>query len=248
MGELALRFRDGSVTHPGRVREVNEDGLLVRPREGLWAVADGMGGHVNGQWAARTIVSALEAVDLPDDFSSAAEVTAEAVHASNSRIWSEGRAQGQSMGSTVVALLIQSGRFAVFWVGDSRCYLFRGGGLTQLTTDHSQVQDLIAAGRLSPDEAEGHPMGHVLSRAVGVEEGLELDAITDEVALGDVFLICSDGLTRVVADHELRDLLGQAQPSAAAEALVSLCLDRGAPDNVTVIVVTCDAATLRTQP
>lgn len=248
MSDLTFRFRNGCLSHKGKVREANEDGVLAQPRIGLWAVADGMGGHVNGQWASRTIVSALEALDLPDDFPAASETTARAVHGANESIWAESQALGQSMGSTVVALLIQSGRFAVFWAGDSRGYLLRGGALIRLTTDHSQVQDLIAAGRLTDQEAESHPMSHVLSRAVGVEPGLELDAVSDEVAVGDTFLICSDGLTRVVSDAELRRLLANGEPASAAQDLVDLCLDRGAPDNVSVVVVTCDATTRLSLP
>jgi serine/threonine protein phosphatase PrpC len=148
------------------------------------------------------------------------------------------------MGSTAVALLLRDNRFAAFWAGDSRGYLLRAGVFYQLTTDHSQVQDMVVAGRLTPEEAEGHPMAHVLSRAVGVEPQLELDAVSDEAMIDDVFLICSDGLTRTIPDAEIAVMLSQDGPASTADHLIKLSLERGAPDNVSVVVVACDATTL----
>jgi serine/threonine protein phosphatase PrpC len=242
MDDGNLKFRDAVLTHPGRVRSDNEDHVLARPDEGLWVVADGMGGHANGKWSSRTIVNALEATALPADFDAASEAAAAAVHKANERIWL--KAGGQPMGSTVVVLLLRGQRFAVFWAGDSRCYLLRAGELYQLTVDHSQVQEMVAAGRLTPEEAENHPMGHVLSRAVGVGPRLELDAVSDEARVGDIFLVCSDGLTRVIPDDELATILTRGNPGAMVDTLVATCLERGAPDNVSVAVVACDETTL----
>jgi len=242
MDDGNLRFRDAVLTHPGRVRSDNEDNVLARPDEGLWVVADGMGGHANGKWSSRTIVNALEATTLPADFDAASEAAAAAVHKANERIWL--KAGGQPMGSTVVVLLLRGQRFAVFWAGDSRCYLLRAGKLYQLTVDHSQVQEMVATGRLTPEEAENHPMAHVLSRAVGVGPRLELDAVSDEARIGDVFLVCSDGLTRVIPDDELAAILTRGNPGAMVDTLVATCLERGAPDNVSVAVVACDETTL----
>ena len=244
MADARLRFQDAALTHPGRVRSANEDSILARADSGLWAVADGMGGHSHGERASAAITQALESAVLPADFDAAAAAAAQAIHAANRQIWAETKALGASMGSTAVALLLRGDRFVVFWAGDSRCYLLRAGRLFQLTTDHSQVQDMVSAGRLTPEEAETHPMAHVLSRAVGVEPELELDAVSDEAMVGDTFLICSDGLTRTVGDAELAALLAGGRPAAAAEELVRLCLERGAPDNVSVVVVACDATTL----
>jgi serine/threonine protein phosphatase PrpC len=239
-----LRLHDANLSHPGKVRSVNEDSVFASPRDGLWAVADGMGGHANGQWASQAIVSALTEAALAGSFDDRARITSEALHAANARIWEQAQGQGKQMGSTVTALLVQDGRFAVFWAGDSRCYLLRGGAIYRLTTDHSQVQELVTAGRLTPEEAESHPMAHVLSRAVGVQPALELEAVADQAAAGDVFLLCSDGLTRMASDVELAQALAGRSPGAAAEQLVALSLDRGAPDNVSVVVVGCDEATL----
>jgi len=242
MDDGSLRFHDATLTHPGRVRSDNEDQVLARPDQGLWAVADGMGGHANGKWASKAITSALEAAVLPSDFDAAAAAAASAVHDANDRIWA--KSGGQPMGSTVVALLLRDRRFVVLWAGDSRCYLLRDGELYQLTVDHSQVQDMVISGRLTPEEAENHPMSHVLSRAVGVAPRLELDAVSDEAKVGDVFLVCSDGLTRTIPDSELATMLAQGNPAATADGLVKVCLERGAPDNVSVVVVNCDETTL----
>jgi serine/threonine protein phosphatase Stp1 len=242
MDDGKLRLRDAILTHPGKVRSDNEDHVLARPDEGLWAVADGMGGHSNGKWSSKTIVNALDTVVLPGGFDEAAKAAAAAVHKANERIWL--KAGGQPMGSTVVVLLLRDRRFAVFWAGDSRCYLLRGGKLYQLTVDHSQVQEMVASGRLTPEEAENHPMSHVLSRAVGVGPHLELDAVSDEAKVGDIFLVCSDGLTRVISDDELATILTTSNPGATADALIATCLERGAPDNVSVAIVTCDETTL----
>jgi serine/threonine-protein phosphatase Stp1 len=244
MSERSLRIHEATLTHEGKVRKVNEDSVLARGADGLWAVADGMGGHANGQWASRAVVEALEKAQLPGDYDSATRTTADALHAANARIWAEGASLGQSMGSTVTALLLHGRRFAVFWAGDSRAYLQRRGGLYRLTTDHSQVQELVTAGHLTPEEAESHPMAHVLSRAVGVQPDLELEAVADEAQPGDTFLLCSDGLTRLVQDSELAGLLSSGAPAAVAEHLVGLCLERGAPDNVSVVIVGCDETTL----
>jgi serine/threonine protein phosphatase PrpC len=242
MDDGSLRFHDAILSHPGKVRSDNEDQVLARPDQGLWAVADGMGGHANGKWSSKAITTALEAAVLPADFDEAAAAAAAAVHEANERIWA--KSAGQPMGSTVVALLLRDNRFVVLWAGDSRCYLLRAGQLYQLTVDHSQVQDMVTSGRLTPEEAENHPMAHVLSRAVGVGPRLELDAVSDEAKVGDVFLVCSDGLTRTIPDAELATILGHGNPAVTADQLVAMCLERGAPDNVSVVVVNCDEATL----
>jgi serine/threonine protein phosphatase PrpC/membrane protease YdiL (CAAX protease family) len=240
MAEPGLRIDDAGLSHAGKVRGVNEDSILARPQDGLWAVADGMGGHANGQWASQTVIAALDQTRGVGGYDARVRDTASALHAVNARIWDQGQANGKPMGSTVAALLLQGARYMVFWAGDSRCYLLRDGVIRRLTTDHSQVQALVSAGRLKPEEAENHPMAHVLSRAVGAQAQLQFETVTDEGRAGDVFLLCSDGLTRVVPDPEIAALLSGQPPASAAEQMVALCLERGAPDNVSVVVVRCD--------
>lgn len=245
MSAPAFRISEGAATDTGRVRTANEDSFLARGEAGLWAVADGMGGHDNGQWASQTLVESLGGAPLGGGFDEDLQAVADAIHTANASIFSTASAQARTMGSTVTTLLLWGERFAVFWAGDSRVYVHRRGVLHRLTRDHTQVQALVDAGALSATEAERHPMSHVLARAVGVEETLELDAVSDQVEGGDKFLLCSDGLTGVVSEAEIADALAQFSPRTASEELVARCLARGAPDNVTVVVVGCEQPTLR---
>jgi len=242
---MSVQFRIASVaaTHPGLVRRVNEDRHAERTADGLWVVADGMGGHAFGDWAAHAVVQAIESVDIPLAFDAAVQAVADGVHSANRRIWAESQRRGQQMGSTVVVLLVHGDRFAALWVGDSRIYLRRADMLVPLTRDHSQVQEMVDRGLLSPEEAEDHPRGHVLARAVGVGARIAVDVVTDGVELGDRYLLCSDGLSGQVADPELSAMLGLPDQSKAIEALVARALDRGAPDNVTAILVGIQEAT-----
>ncbi len=240
-----LRLDSAAVSHPGLVRRANEDSFCDRAADGVWAVADGMGGHAHGDWASRALAGALANAALAEAFEDAANAVADGIHHGNRLIWREAQRRGQQMGSTVVALLVRDRRFAVLWVGDSRAYLLRAGRLHQLTRDHTQVQELVDRGLLTPDEARTHSRGHVLSRAVGVSERLQVDAVTDEVEPGDVFLLCSDGLTGPVADAEIAALLGDGLGrQATVDRLVALTLERGAPDNVTAVLVSAQEATL----
>lgn len=240
-----LRFDSAVATHPGLVRAANEDGFCDRARDGLWAVADGMGGHAHGDWASRTLVDSLDAVALPEGFDTAAHAVAGAIHQGNGQIWRESERRGQQMGSTVVALHVQGRQFAILWVGDSRAYLLRDGVLHQLSRDHTQVQEMVDRGLLAAHEASSHPRGHVLARAVGVGERLEVDVVVDEVEPGDIFLLCSDGLSGQVSDAELAALLvGETSRQETVDRLIALTLERGAPDNVTVVLVAAQEATL----
>lgn len=243
---MNARYRVDSAarTHEGRVRKNNEDSFCAQPQRGVWAVADGMGGHENGEWASAEIAQAIEALPDTASFEDGCQAIAGAIHDANGRIWAEAQLRGIQMGSTVVALMVRDQHFAVLWVGDSRAYLLRHGTLYQLSRDHSQVQEMIDRGLLEPDAAESHPMSHVLARAVGVMESVEVDVIADELEAGDVFLLCSDGLTGRVADGEIAELLGAGDITGATDRLVELTLDRGAPDNVTVITVSVDETTM----
>jgi serine/threonine-protein phosphatase Stp1 len=242
MTGVALRFEDAGVTHPGKVRSNNEDAFLARPNERLWTVADGMGGHEDGEWASQCIVDQLAATSLGQDFDADLTEVANAIHAANAAIHAAAERDAKQMGSTVVALLIEGPRFAVFWVGDSRVYLLRDGQIVRLTKDHSQVQAMVDAGQLTLEEAASHPMSNVIVRAVGVDGRLELDAIIDEALPGDVFVLCSDGLTDVAADADIAATAAGKPPAAAAQDLLDLTLLRGAPDNVSIVVVACSEA------
>lgn len=243
-----FRIESGAKTHEGRVRDHNEDSFVAREADGLWAVADGMGGHEGGEWASAKIVEKFDEVELPEDFDAACDVIAEAIRKANRAIIVEARKRAKQMGSTVVVLFVRDERYAILWVGDSRAYLLRDGELKQLSRDHSQVQEMVSRGIMSPEDAIGHPMGHILSRAVGVRDEVEVDKATGDVWPGDVFLLCSDGLHGYVAEADIARLLARGAPDRASEELVELTLANGAPDNVTVIAVWASDPTLLSLP
>ena len=238
-----FRIEDASVTHVGMVRSENEDSHASVPFQGVWLVADGMGGHANGRMASQAIADAVAAAQLPPELQPACDEVARAIHAANAQIFAKSLEVGKQMGSTVVALVVRGNDFVVLWAGDSRAYLYREGHLIQLTRDHTQVEAMLERGLLTPEEAEDHPMKHVLARAVGVQESLEIDAICDAIESRDIFLLCSDGLHGVIDDAEIAAILA-AHGHAAGDALVAACLERGAPDNVTVTLVAANEPTL----
>ena len=243
-----FRIESWAKTHEGRVRDHNEDSFCAREAQGLWAVADGMGGHEGGEWASAKLVEELNALDLPDDFDAACEAVAEAIRSANRAILVEAGRRGKQMGSTIVVLLAHGQRQAALWVGDSRAYRLRDGALDLLTRDHTQVQDMVERGILSAEDAIGHPMGHILSRAVGVREEVQVDRIVGDIQPGDVFLLCSDGLHGYVEETEIARLLARGSPERASEELVDLTLANGAPDNVTVVAIWASDPTLLSLP
>jgi serine/threonine protein phosphatase PrpC len=244
----SMRVETGALSHVGKVRSQNEDSHLARDEIGLWVVADGMGGHEGGEWASAKIVEELGNITLPADFDGASAAIVDGIHAANAAIVRQAKRRGKQMGSTVVALYVQGSRFAVFWVGDSRAYLLRGGKLHRISRDHSQIQHMIDRGLISAEDAAGHPMSHVLARAVGVTEEVEVDSVSNEVEAGDVFLLCSDGLHGFVPETDIARLLNRGDPDEASEQLVALTLQNGAPDNVTVITVMFTEPTLLSLP
>ena len=243
-----FRIESAAQTHEGRVRDHNEDSFCAREADGLWAVADGMGGHEGGEWASGEIAKALEEIALPEDFDAAQDAIAEAIGTANGKIVAQARVRGKQMGSTVVSLLMRGARYAILWVGDSRAYVLRGGQLIQLSRDHSQVQEMVDRGIMRPEDAEGHPMGHILSRAVGVRDEVGVDRVTGDVEPGDTFLLCSDGLHGYVDKADITRLLAHGAPDEASNDLVQITLANGAPDNVTVIAVSATEATILSFP
>jgi serine/threonine protein phosphatase Stp1 len=238
-----LRIEDASLTDTGLARAENEDCHASLPEQQVWLVADGMGGHDNGRFASQAIVEAARAATLPDGLEQACFALGGAIHAANERIYATSREAGKMMGSTVVALVVREGEFAVMWAGDSRAYLYRDDQLIQLTRDHSQVQELMDRGMLTPAEAADHPMRHVLARAVGVQPTLDIDAIRDTVVKGDLFLLCSDGLHGVVDEVEIAAILKE-HGNGGAPKLIEASLEHGAPDNVTVVLVHASEPTM----
>ncbi len=237
----AFVLTDDAGTDVGKIREINEDSYFTDASLGVWAVADGMGGHEFGERASQAIVEALKSVGNAPSLDVQIENVRNSVLAANSMIYAEGQAKGQRMGSTVVSLVVHDGEYAVMWAGDSRAYLYRDGTLMQVSRDHTQVQSLIDRGLLAPEDAAGHPMSHVLARAIGVLAQTDLDVVRDALKPDDLFLLCSDGLYGLVSDAEIAERLDPSKLGGTAEDLVNLSLERGAPDNVTVIVVRASA-------
>ena len=232
-----LHWISASATHVGKVRKLNEDALLEYPQIGLWAVADGVGGASAGDWASAFTVQSLGRSSKPDTMAEFVLEISDRLRAVNGTLRQQARAvAGQAIATTVVVLLFFDETFACAWAGDSRLYLLRGGKLHQVNRDHSEVQEMVDRGILESSEARKHPRGNVVTRAVGAYEKLELDLAQDQLLAGDTFLLCSDGLTKTAEDDEIAALLSQPTEKAAG-ALINLALDRGAPDNVTVVVV-----------
>ncbi len=233
----ALAFQSVSRSHPGARRTLNEDRVLDRAGLGLWAVADGMGGHRAGDAAAAKLVEALDQVEhAASGYAWLAEVTRR-VDTVNAELFGDGEAAGSPSGATLVALLVHEGHYACLWAGDSRAYRLRDGVLTALTRDHSVVQQLVDEGALPASERNRHPRAHVITRAVGAGARLDLDKTFAQIAEGDVFLLCSDGLTGCVDDEEISQALRDAALPDAADHLLATALARHAPDNVSLILV-----------
>ncbi|MBV7494678.1 protein phosphatase 2C domain-containing protein [Pseudomonas sp. PDM24] len=231
-------FKSASKSHVGMVRQVNEDACLDRPENGLWVVADGMGGHAAGDYVSSLIVDSLRNVAVGrslDEYVAALKTDLLRV---NAAVREETANRGVTMmGSTVVVLAARGLRGVCLWAGDSRLYRLRDGLLESISRDHSYVQDLQDSGLLSEAEARVHPRANIVTRAIGVEAQLKLAMIDLLLMPGDSYLLCSDGLTKTVEDHEISEVLSHDEPGEIASSLVSLGLMRGAPDNITVIVV-----------
>jgi len=227
-----------SLTHVGCVRKLNEDACLELTDRQLWVVADGMGGHKAGDVASQTIIDYSRNVLYDQTFSIFVENMENQLVAAHQALTMLGRQLGQIAGSTVVALLGHGRYGLVMWAGDSRAYLFRQGGLRQVTRDHSYVEELLSAGGISPQDALSHPRANVITRAVGAGNDLYLDMDMFELIHGDVVLLCSDGLYKELDENTICSIMHRHySPAMIAQDLVNACLKRGARDNVTVVVV-----------
>ena len=235
---IADRFLSWASTHVGTVRSHNEDALVNRPDLGLGAVADGAGGHSRGDVASRMIVETLEAI--PPDLT-AGEMLMEVrqrVTAAHDTLRGDGEQEAHDISaSTVVVLIARGDHFACLWAGDSRAYLVRDGAMTQITRDHSLVQELVDAGAITAAEAETHPSANVITRAVGSDGELDLDKVTSAMFPGDRFLLCSDGLCKTVPEHEIATLMAASSPDGPTEPLIAATLRHRGRDNVTAVAV-----------
>jgi protein phosphatase len=233
-----MMFETGAATHVGKVRQRNEDSYLARPETGIWAIADGMGGHENGDLASRTVVEELQLIETPPSASELLTLCEERIFNANARLKEISRQQGGIiMGTTVAVLLAFDSHYAGLWSGDSRLYLVRDGRITQISRDHTEVQELLASGTITAEEAKTWPGSNAITRAIGVDDEPELELTSGSLNVDDVFVICSDGLIRHVEDEEILDCVSAGPAQQACDRLIVLTLERGANDNVTVIVM-----------
>jgi protein phosphatase len=230
--------RSAASSHTGLVREINEDACLEQPECAVWAVADGMGGHASGEFASRLAIRSL--IDLPAAQSLAHRIdhAQECLQNANRRLRSEAALRDVPIiGTTIVALLASGRHCACLWAGDSRIYLFRAGRLKQLTRDHSQIEAALSRPHMSSDDTLIRPPANLITRALGAEDTVEIDCTIVEVVDGDVFLLCTDGLSNEVSELALEQALLPGNCRQASQALVDLALQRGGHDNITAVVV-----------
>lgn len=234
-----MGFECVSRTDVGLRRKINEDAVLVRTPRGLWAVADGMGGHEAGEVASAMVAEGLSRLHPVEDLEKFVQQALVALGEVNDELLALAQSStgGRTIGSTVVGLAIRNREYCCFWAGDSRAYRLRDGQIVQISRDHSLVQDLVAAGMLDAKEAQHHPQASVITRAVGVSATLKIDTARGDARPGDMFLLASDGLTRVIEDAELAAEMTRGLPAEAADQLLATVLDRGAPDNVSLILI-----------
>lgn len=232
-------FRSTAATHQGTANRLNEDAYLNRPDLGIWAVADGAGGHKSGEIASAEVVAALQGITAE---ASAAEMLLEVrtrLEAAHANLLAQGAREGDGvlLATTVVVVLARDDHFACLWAGDSRAYLLRGSTLTRITRDHSLVQALLDAGEISEAEATRHPKSNIITRAVGAGgDQLELDKRTGQLQAGDRLLLCTDGLSKTLPEELLAELLS-GDDEGAAERLVTAALMAKVIDNVTAVTI-----------
>ncbi len=249
-----MDIRTAGKTDRGTVRPVNEDDLLIDKKNGLFIVADGMGGHEAGDVASKMLIEEAKNFlegkinnDMP-----VAEISMlleEAIQNASLKIYtySKNHGSGRIMGTTAVLMALTGNQYFISWVGDSRAYLMRDGLMERLTRDHSYVQQLVDSGEISEKEARVHPRRNMVTRAAGVEQEIEVETVWGQSRVGDLFLLCTDGLTGPLEDGVIAAHLERggrhkegdpgSEPEVISEALIRDALEEGGDDNVTVVVV-----------
>ncbi|HVF15835.1 MAG TPA: PP2C family serine/threonine-protein phosphatase [Steroidobacteraceae bacterium] len=226
-------YVSAGITETGRVRASNQDAFIDQPKEGLWAVADGMGGHRDGDVASRMVCEGMQSFEPAGSLEDCVDELRQRMSQVNAALYAAAirPIDPVQSGSTVVMFVARRTSCAVLWAGDSRAYRLRDRKLVQMTTDHTWASEL----QLDEDSAE--ESDHAITRAVGGDEVLLLDVRRDRVRLGDRYLLCSDGLTRELTTSTIASLLAQGDVKQASKALIDATLANGARDNVTVVVV-----------
>lgn len=233
----------GARSHRGMVREMNEDSILVKP--GLYAVADGMGGHNAGEVASATAVKMLDRLNLDETWASAKPETVleRTIDRINSCIYAMSLTDSRysGMGTTLTAIILRGSCGVIGHVGDSRAYLVQGDTISRITEDHSVTSELIKGGGLTEEEAKEHPFRNILTRALGTEPSIAVDTYLLDLSDVDYLLLCTDGLTSTLEEDEvLRIINSNSLPSTAVDNLVSTVNQRGGPDNTSVVLIRMD--------
>ena len=245
-----MKLSYAAKTDVGMIRSGNEDNFAVDANvtRGIFVVADGMGGHAAGEvaseMAVQIVIREVKPVKSVTD-GSATKTLGEALKLANRAIHDRTitEVDKQGMGTTASVLVLADSRYLIGQVGDSRIYLLRDGALKQITKDHSYVQEQVDLGNLTPEQARYHPYSNVITRCVGASPDVEPDLYAGEARTGDVFLVASDGLTGMVDDRRLRDLLmSRAEPKRKVQSLIDEANGRGGLDNITAIIVQVDEA------
>ena len=234
-----LMWVSEGATDVGTVRPLNEDSFLCQPEIGLWTVADGMGGHDGGSVASQMIVENLGHLSSKINLDTFVNDIENSVTDANNRLLEYSRLQlnGRIIGSTFVSLLIKGNVGVCLWAGDSRLYRFRHDKLSQLSRDHSHVAELVSEGLISEEDAKTHPEANVITRAVGTSERIDIDIDVFDVRVGDLFLLCSDGLYNAVEDDDIMQCLRESTLDDSVNNLIQTALNNKASDNVSVVLV-----------
>lgn len=228
-----------SMTHTGCVREKNEDALIALPKSGIWAVADGMGGHEAGDYASRCVISHLHEAAQNYQGAKLAEQIPSILQAANTTLYQYGHqlSSDRIVGSTIVVLVLENDRYHCFWSGDSRCYLLRAGVFQAITTDHTEAEEMLASGVYSLEEIQSNPASKMLTQAIGVDPTAHIDYASDYIYEEDRFLLCSDGLTKIYPDVLLAAQVEASNIDRINQNFLTGALSAGAPDNLSSIIV-----------
>jgi len=234
-----MTFKSSAITHVGMVRKLNEDAYAERSDIGVWVVADGMGGHAAGEVASKAVTDAIRGLGHANNFDETHAAVKRSLRGANRQLLdhADDYEDERVPGATVVVLIIDGNQGAVVWCGDSRIYRCSDQQLIQLTRDHSHVQDLVDQGLIKAEDAESHAMANVITRAIGIVDPVEIDSRMMEVEPDDQFLLCSDGLSRMVSDKEIEAIMANKNSDEIVQSLLHTALVRGATDNVTIICV-----------
>jgi serine/threonine protein phosphatase PrpC len=249
-----MRITSAGITNVGMKRQNNEDNYLINDGLGVYVVCDGMGGHAGGEYASQIAVTTVEEVlanirdENPDvDGATDEQITQEkikyAVRLAGKRIYERAQADPEfrGMGTTAVILLFRRGMAYLAHVGDSRGYLIRGGEITQRTEDHSWVNEQIKAGLITPETAKHHRFRNIITRSLGFQEEVEIDTQVLRAEPGDLYLLCSDGLSNLVEDAEMCEMLVENSFQETLHMLVEIACQRGGDDNITAVIARVDS-------